>query len=81
MKSEEKDNEVLEHYGDALYMLGKNEAVQFWEKAIKGGKDSEILKEKSRKKIWNNLKFLLPFLIIGLSFSCRTIKPVNGGAQ
>ena len=30
--------------------------------------------------MWNNLKFLLPFLIIGFSFSCRTIKPVNGGA-
>ena len=30
--------------------------------------------------MWNNLKFLLPLLIIGLSFSCRTIKPVNGGA-
>ena len=30
--------------------------------------------------MWNNLKFLLPLLIIGFSFSCRTIKPVNGGA-
>ncbi len=51
MKSEEKDNEVLEHYGDALFMLGKkDEAVQFWEKAIKGGKDSEILKRKVKEK-------------------------------
>ena len=28
----------------------KDEAVQFWEKAIKGGKDSEILKRKVKEK-------------------------------
>ena len=34
MKSEEKDNEA-EHYGDALFMLGKKIAVQFWGKQLK----------------------------------------------
>jgi len=38
---------VLEHYGDILFMSGeKQEAVEWWQKAVKAGSDSPLLKKK-----------------------------------
>ncbi len=51
MKSEEKDADILEHYGDVLYQIGKNkEAMVFWEKAIDAGSTSTLIKEKISEK-------------------------------
>jgi len=43
----DKSAEVLEHYGDILFMSGeKQEAVEWWQKAVKAGSDSPLLKKK-----------------------------------
>jgi len=43
----DKSPEVLEHYGDILFMSGeKQEAVEWWQKAVKAGGESPLLKKK-----------------------------------
>ena len=50
-KSEEKDADILEHYGDVLFQIGKKEeALLFWKKAIKAGSTSALIKEKIDEK-------------------------------
>lgn len=45
--SEEKDPQVLEHYGDVLYQLGDvDEAIQYWIKSQTKGNDSELIEKK-----------------------------------
>jgi len=47
----EKSPEVLEHYGDILYMSGeKEESVTWWIKSLKAGNTSAILKKKIETK-------------------------------
>jgi tetratricopeptide (TPR) repeat protein len=47
----DKSAEVLEHYGDILFMSGeKQEAVEWWQKAVKAGGDSPLLKKKIETK-------------------------------
>ncbi len=42
-----KSPEIIDHYGDALYMSGEKEkAVEQWKKALELGKDTEILRKK-----------------------------------
>ena len=44
---EEPSAEVLEHYGDVLYKLGKTEkANEYWQKAKAKGKGSDLLEKK-----------------------------------
>ena len=51
VKSGEKDADILEHYGDVLFQIGKKEeALLFWEKAIKAGSTSALIKEKIDEK-------------------------------
>ena len=51
VKSEEKDADILEHYGDVLFQIGKKEeALLFWKKAIKAGSTSALIKEKIDEK-------------------------------
>ena len=48
---EEPSAELLEHYGDALFMNGyHDEAVSYWEKAVELNPDSEILQRKVKHK-------------------------------
>ena len=43
--------EVLEHYGDALFKLGKKEkALEYWKKAVLKSDSSEFIQEKIDKK-------------------------------
>lgn len=55
-KDGDKSAEIIDHYGDILYMTGNVEkAVEQWEKAQELGKDSEILKKKiSEKKYYED---------------------------
>lgn len=47
----DKNPEVLEHYGDILYMSGeKEQAVEWWKKALTAGSTSAILKQKIETK-------------------------------
>jgi tetratricopeptide (TPR) repeat protein len=47
----DKSPEVLEHYGDILFMSGdKQEAVEWWQKAVKAGGESPLLKKKIETK-------------------------------
>ncbi len=49
----EESHELLEHYGDILFMNGKHdEAVPYWEKAYKLNPDSEILQRKVKHKTY-----------------------------
>jgi tetratricopeptide (TPR) repeat protein len=42
---------ILEHYGDILYKLGQTEkAFEYWQKAVKAGKGSELLEKKITEK-------------------------------
>ena len=53
--SEEDSAEILEHYGDILFMNGRfDEAVENWEKALALSPDSEILKKKVKYKTYFN---------------------------
>ena len=50
--SKDKTNsaELVDHYGDILYMSGEKEkAIEQWEKAKEMGKESTILDEKIAK--------------------------------
>lgn len=47
------NGEIIEHYGDALYKLGKkDEAMQMWKKAQQVGEASERIDEKVQKGIY-----------------------------
>ena len=47
----EEDGTILEHYGDVLYHLNKNDkALIYWKKAVETGNDSPVLKEKIIEK-------------------------------
>lgn len=47
----DKSPEVLEHYGDILYMAGeKEQALEWWHKALKAGSTSKSLKKKIETK-------------------------------
>ncbi len=51
MMSEEKVGEIIEHYGDVMFKLGKiDESLLFWEKAKKTGEYSENLNNKLKEK-------------------------------
>ena len=51
MLSQEKNGEILEHYGDVMYMLNKEkEALLFWNKALKTTFHSEKLIKKIDEK-------------------------------
>ena len=78
VKSEEKDADILEHYGDVLFQIGKKEeALLFWKKAIKAGSTSALIKEKiDEKNIWSKYHIVLLFLS-GFILSCKSIKPVE----
>ncbi len=54
LKNDTTDSsELLDHYGDILYMLGdKEKAVEQWEKAKALGKDSDILDKKIAEGIY-----------------------------
>jgi len=42
---------ILEHYGDILYKLGqKDQAFEYWQKALKAGKGSDLLEKKINQK-------------------------------
>jgi tetratricopeptide (TPR) repeat protein len=42
---------ILEHYGDALFKLGKtNEALKYWQDALKIAEKNELLENKIKKK-------------------------------
>lgn len=47
----DKSPEVLEHYGDILFMAGeKEEALVWWQKAVNAGNNSPLLKKKIETK-------------------------------
>lgn len=47
----EKSAVLLEHYGDILFMNDQKEkAIEEWEKALKKGSESDLLKQKIREK-------------------------------
>ena len=51
--SEEESAEILEHYGDILFMNGQFEkAVENWEKALKLDPKSDILQRKVKYKTY-----------------------------
>tara|TARA_Y100000385_G_scaffold91038_2_gene93930 strand:+ start:559 stop:2277 length:1719 start_codon:yes stop_codon:yes gene_type:complete len=51
MKSREKVGEILEHFGDVMFKLGKiDESFLFWEKAKKTGEYSKNLINKLKEK-------------------------------
>ena len=54
LKNDTTDSsELLDHYGDILYMLGdKEKAVEQWEKAKALGKDSDVLDKKIAEGIY-----------------------------
>ena len=54
LKNDTTDSsELLDHYGDILYMLGdKEKAVEQWEKAKALGKNSDILDKKIAEGIY-----------------------------
>lgn len=46
-KDKTKSPELVDHYGDILYMTGeKDKAVEQWKKAREMGKESEVLDRK-----------------------------------
>ena len=53
--SKDKTNsaELVDHYGDILYMSGeKDKALEQWKKAMEMGKDTDVLKQKIAKGIY-----------------------------
>ena len=47
VKSGENDADILEHYGDVLFQIGKKEeGLLFWKKALKAGSTSTLIKQK-----------------------------------
>ncbi len=49
--TEEESSTLVEHYGDILFMVNDLEgALQNWEKALKMGSDSKVLKQKIAEK-------------------------------
>lgn len=51
--SDSPSSDIIEHYGDILYMTGdKEEAVKQWEKALELSPDSDILKRKVDNKTY-----------------------------
>lgn len=51
--ADEPSADIIEHYGDILYMTGdKEEAVKQWEKALELSPDSDILKRKVENKTY-----------------------------
>lgn len=47
----QKDNSVLDHYGDILFKLGSaSDAVEYWKKAKEGGMNSDLLDKKIKDK-------------------------------
>lgn len=52
-KDKDKSAELVDHYGDILYMTGdKEKAIEQWKKAKEMGKESKILDEKIEKGIY-----------------------------
>ena len=52
-KDTENSAELVDHYGDILFMTGdKEKAVEQWKKAKEMGKESKILDEKIEKGIY-----------------------------
>jgi len=52
-KADEPSSDIIEHYGDILYMTGdKDEALKQWEKALELNPESEILKRKVENKTY-----------------------------
>ena len=50
-KGGDKSADLLEHYGDVLFMLGEVDvALQYWEKAKDAGSESEVLPRKIKDK-------------------------------
>ena len=50
-KGGDKSADLLEHYGDVVFMLGEvDEALQYWEKAKDAGSESEVLPRKIKDK-------------------------------
>jgi tetratricopeptide (TPR) repeat protein len=50
-QGEDPSAELYEHYGDALFMNGQHEqAVTYWEKALKLSPDSDLLQRKVKHK-------------------------------
>ncbi len=50
-KGGDQSEEIVDHYGDILYMTGdKEKAVEQWEKALKLGKDTPVLRKKIAEK-------------------------------
>ncbi len=48
-----KSGEILDHYGDILYLNGlKDKAVEQWQKALEKGKDTEIVRKKIADKTY-----------------------------
>ena len=56
IKNCKEDNaEILEHYGDILFMNGQfDQAVENWEKALELDPESEILRRKVEYKTYFN---------------------------
>ena len=49
--SDKPNSDVLDHYGDILFMNGEHEqAVEQWEKAYKLDKDNDLLRRKVEHK-------------------------------
>jgi tetratricopeptide (TPR) repeat protein len=52
-KDNTKSAELVDHYGDILFMSGsRDEAVVQWKKALELGKESDVLKEKIEKEMF-----------------------------
>ncbi len=52
-KDDTDSAELVDHYGDILYMSGEKEkALEQWKKAMEMGKDTDILKQKISKGVY-----------------------------
>lgn len=50
-KGGDKSPEILEHYGDVLYMSGdEDDALNYWKRALEAGSESAVLKKKIETK-------------------------------
>lgn len=50
-KGGDKSPEILDHYGDVLYMTGDEEgALEYWKRALEAGSESVVLKKKIETK-------------------------------
>lgn len=51
---DDKDNiTIIEHYGDILFKTGNTDkAVEYWQKAVDMGADSELLLQKIKNRTW-----------------------------